>query len=258
MKEIIGRIHSVESFGALDGPGIRYILFLQGCPLRCAYCHNPDSWVAHGGRERSSAEVVKDVLRYRSFLSTGGVTLSGGEPLLQPEFCEAVIRDCHREGLHVALDTAGSVPLAVCRQAVEKADLLLLDIKSADEKQFRDLTGGELSNTLQVLNLRERLGKPVWIRHVVVPGLTLEDKSLHELGELLQPYTCIERVDLLPFHKLGEFKWKSLELPYTLEDTPVPTDEEMRHARAILAEYGFLPGGKRLPDDDRQPALSPS
>ncbi len=240
-RRVSGRVHSVETFGAADGPGIRYILFLQGCPLRCAYCHNPDSWSKSGGREMTAGEAVADAVRYWRFLRRGGVTLSGGEPLLQPEFCAALLTCCRAAGLHTAVDTAGSVPLSRCQEAVEMADLLLLDVKAPDEEQFRALTRGNLSRTMAVLDRRERMGAPVWIRHVVVPGLTLSDESLHRLGRLLQPYRCVRRVDLLPFHKMGEYKWKSLNLPYTLTDTRTPTPDEMRHARAILAGYGFPP-----------------
>ena len=237
MKDVAGRIHSVESFGALDGPGIRYVLFLQGCPLRCAYCHNPDSWDARAGQEIGAADVVRDILRYRHFISRGGVTLSGGEPLLQPEFAADILDGCREHGLHTALDTAGSVSLLACRQAVEAADLLLLDIKAADDALFRKITGRGIDNTLDVLNHCENQGIPGWIRHVVVPGLTLDRAALQQLGRLLRPYTCIERVELLAFHKMGEYKWAEMRAPYTLGATQPPREEEMDEARAILRGF---------------------
>ena len=239
MKNVLGRIHSVESFGALDGPGLRYVLFLQGCPLRCLYCHNPDSWCTSGGQEVGSMDVVQNILSYKSFYSSGGVTLSGGEPLMQPDFVSSIIEGCHENGLHVTIDTSGGVSLLLCREAVEAADLLLLDIKAANEELFLKVSGRSMQNTLDVLDERERLKKPVWIRHVLVPGLTDSDGHLHELGRLLQDYTCIEKVEILPFHKMGEFKWDELGVPYTLRDTEPPTRESVEHARQLLRGFGL-------------------
>lgn len=240
MINVMGRIHSVESFGALDGPGIRYVLFLQGCPLRCLFCHNPDSWNCDSGQSIGSVDVVNDILRYRSFIKNGGVTLSGGEPLRQPEFVSSIIDGCHEYSLHVAVDTSGGVSVLACQEAVEKADLLLLDIKGSDDVLFRKITGRSMDNTIDILNERERLKKPVWIRHVLVPGLTLDNGQLHRLGELLHPYTCIEKIEILPFHKLGEYKWEALGLPYTLKDTEPPQPDQVEHARRLLRGYGFI------------------
>ena len=239
MTNVTGRIHSVESFGALDGPGIRYVLFLQGCPLRCLFCHNPDSWRPDAGQEIGSVDVVQDILRYRHFIRRGGVTLSGGEPLMQPDFCASILERCREHSLHTALDTSGAVSLLHCRKAVDAADMLLLDIKAADDALFRRITGRGMDNTLEILNRCENTMKPVWIRHVLVPGLTLEREQLHRLGRLLKPYRCIERVELLPFHKLGEYKWESLQLGYTLGDTQPPEPEQVEEARFLLQGYGL-------------------
>ena len=239
MHNVKGRIHSVESFGALDGPGIRYVLFLQGCPLRCLFCHNPDSWNPEGGQEVGSVDVVNDILRYRSFIRSGGVTLSGGEPLMQPEFVASILEGCAEQGMHTAVDTSGAVSLLACREAVERADLLLLDVKAADDALFRKITGRGLDNTLEILAERERLGRPVWIRHVLVPGLTLDESRLHELGRLLKHYDCIERVELLPFHKMGEYKWKELGESYTLGAVEPPSPEAVEHARRLLRGFGL-------------------
>ena len=239
MTNVEGRIHSVESFGALDGPGIRYVLFLQGCPLRCLFCHNPDSWNTEGGQLVGSADVVRDILRYKNFIRRGGVTLSGGEPLAQPAFVASILEGCREQGLHTAVDTSGAVSLLYCREAVDRAALLLLDIKAADEGLFRRITGRGLDNTLDILNHCENSGKPVWIRHVLVPGLTLDDAELHKLGRLLKPYRCVERVELLPFHKMGEFKWRELGEAYSLADTPPASAGETEAARRLLREYGL-------------------
>lgn len=239
MKNVTGRIHSVESFGALDGPGLRYVLFLQGCPMRCLYCHNPDSWQPESGQLVGSADILEDILRYKNFIVHGGVTFSGGEPLMQPAFVSSLLDGCREHGLHSAVDTSGGVSLPVCREPVDKADLLLLDIKAADDMLFRKITGRSMDNTLDVLRERERVRKPVWIRHVLVPGLTLPASQLLKLGRLLRPYACIERVELLPFHKMGEYKWAALGLSYTLGATPPPGEKEVEYARERLRDFGL-------------------
>ena len=233
MSTIKGRIHSVETFGALDGPGVRYLLFLQGCPLQCLYCHNPDSWDPKDGQVRTVEEVFADIQRYRSFLS-GGVTLSGGEPLMQPEFCEALFTLCREHGIHTALDTAGSLPLSVCKEAVDLADLILLDLKAMDPNDCKRLTGRDNHNAISLLDYREASNMPVWVRHVLVPGITLKEEKLREMANFLKGYTCVQRVELLPFHKMGEYKWEQLGRPYTLTDTPQPTREEGARAKAIF------------------------
>lgn len=234
-----GRIHSVETFGALDGPGIRYVVFFQGCPLRCLYCHNPDALCPTDGTEKSAAEVVEEIGRYKSFIRTGGVTLSGGEPLAQPAFALDILRRCKAAGLHVAVDTSGGVELEHCRPVVEEADLLLLDIKALDDALCRKLTGRSNASALRILDLRERLGRPVWIRHVLVPGYTLDEKLLCKLADFLTAYTCVERVELLPFHKMGEYKWEALHRPYALTDTPEPDPAAVAAAKKIFSDRGL-------------------
>lgn len=236
---IPGRIHSIESFGTLDGPGIRYVLFLQGCGLRCLYCHNPDTWDVCAGKPVDSDEIMRDILSYRNFIRTGGVTLSGGEPLLQPEFAREIFLRCREEGIHTALDTAGSVPLARSVPVIDAADLLLLDIKSFDDAVCRELTGRSNANTLRTLEYCETTRKPVWLRHVLVPGWTLKPELLNPLADYLARFSCIELVELLPFHKMGEFKWRELQRDYRLGDTPVPTAEALREAKEIFTGRGL-------------------
>lgn len=236
---IKGSLHSVETFGTLDGPGIRYVLFLQGCALRCLYCHNPDTWKMGAGKEVDSQEVVKEILTYKNFIRKGGVTLSGGEPLLQPEFALDVIQSCREHGIHTAVDTAGSVSLLRSAPVLDAADLILLDIKSLKDSQCISLTGKSNSNTLVTLDYCEQIGKPVWLRHVLVPGWTLEMSQLKELAEFLKPYQCIEKVELLPFHKMGEYKWKALKLQYQLGDITEPTEEELIQVKKLFAEAGL-------------------
>ena len=233
------RIHSIETFGALDGPGIRYVIFLQGCPLRCVYCHNPDTWRVEDGRTITLSETFDDIMRYRNFIVSGGVTLSGGEPLAQSDFCEGLLDFCHEKHIHTAIDTAGSVPLSICQKAVDSADLILLDIKGLDEELNHTITGCHNKNWLELLNHREETGKPVWIRHVLVPGLTMDDELLEQLASFLEHYKCVERVELLPFHKMGEYKWEKLGVSYTLKDTQPPSPQDVERAKQIFKNHGL-------------------
>jgi len=237
---VTGRIHSIESFGTLDGPGIRYVLFMQGCPLRCLYCHNPDARSMDAGRVMTAGEVLADILTYRPFIARGGVTLSGGEPLLQPEFACELLDGCREHKLHSAIDTSGAIPLSRAAPAIDRADLILLDIKALDDGQCVALTGASNRNALATLEYCETARKAVWIRHVLVPGYTLDEPRLERLADYLLRYACIRKIELLPFHKMGEYKWEALKCPYELKDTPPPTDEEVRRARAVFQRRGLL------------------
>jgi len=237
---VTGRIHSVESFGTLDGPGIRYVLFMQGCPLRCLYCHNPDARSLEAGKTMTTGEVLADILTYRAFIARGGVTLSGGEPLLQPDFVCALFDGCREQKLHTALDTSGAIPLDKAKPAIDRANLLLLDIKAIDDELCVTLTGTGNRNALATLDYCESTGKDVWIRHVVVPGYTLDFKQLERLADYLTRFTCIRRTELLPFHKMGEYKWKALNCPYLLNRTPEPKDFQMIKARGIFKSRGLM------------------
>ena len=234
-----GFVHSTESFGAVDGPGIRYVVFLQGCPLRCLYCHNPDSWEFGAGTRRTAREVVADILEYRSFLTRGGVTLSGGEPFAQPEFAGAILALCREEGLHTAVDTSGAIPLARSKAGIGLADLLLLDFKAFDPEECRELTGQDNRNMLETLRFCEETGKPVWIRHVCVPGCTLREDRLEQMAAFLRGFSCVERVELIPFHQMGSYKWDYTGAEYRLRGTPVPSGPEMEAARALFRQAGL-------------------
>ncbi len=236
---IKGRIHSVETFGAVDGPGVRYVLFVQGCPLRCLYCHNPDSWKFASGKEITSEEAVQNILEYKGYIKNGGVTISGGEPLAQPEFVMDIIRRCHEEGLQVAIDTSGSVSLEVAKPVIDMADMLLLDIKSDDKEVCYELTGRQNDNAYRILAYCEETGKRVWIRHVLLPGYTLKKERLEGLADFIKNYKCVEKTELLPFHKMGEYKWEVLEEKYMLYDTPAPTYEETEEAKNIFRKRGL-------------------
>ncbi|MEG1125951.1 MAG: pyruvate formate-lyase-activating protein [Oscillospiraceae bacterium] len=236
---VIGRIHSRESFGAVDGPGIRFVLFVQGCKLRCRFCHNPDTWNANCGEQVNSDDIVKEIASYRNFIKSGGVTISGGEPLLQPEFTLAVINGCKKNGLHTAVDTAGFAPLIVAKPVIDAADLILLDIKALSDELCISLTGESNQNALAILRYCEHIKKPVWIRHVLVPDITLELILLEETAQFLSGFSCVQKVELLPFHKMGEYKWKELNLEYDLKDTREPTGEEIENAKQIFTNKGL-------------------
>lgn len=234
MSGINGYIHSCESFGAVDGPGIRYVVFMQGCALRCLFCHNPDTWQMNDGKLVNSAAMAKEIATYKNFIKNGGVTLSGGEPLLQPEFCIDLIKRCKKKGLHTAVDTAGFASLETSKKVVDEADLILLDIKSLDEKTCVSLTGELPDNAKNLLEYCEKTNKPVWIRHVLVPNFTLNNDKLNDLSKYLTNFKCVQKIELLPFHKMGEYKWKELNLNYSLFDTKVPIAEEIETAKKIF------------------------
>ncbi len=239
LRAVTGRIHSTESFGAVDGPGVRFIVFTQGCPLRCLYCHNPDSWKFSEGEERTAGALIDEILNYKNFISKGGVTLSGGDPLAQPEFSYALLSLCKENGLHTAVDTSGAIPLEHCQKAVDAADLLLLDIKEIDSADCKALTGQGNENALKLLDYCEQVGKPVWIRHVCLPGYTLRQEKLERLADFLKGYRCVEQVELIPFHQMGMYKWDYVDEPYQLKDTQTPTGAEMELARDIFEKRGL-------------------
>lgn len=238
-KTVYGYIHSVESFGAVDGPGVRFVVFMQGCPLRCLYCHNPDTRRLDTGNRVTAQELFTQILEYKSFIKSGGVTFSGGEPLVQAEFLTEVIKLCRGEGIHTAVDTSGGVPLAAAKTAIAAADLLLLDIKDIDTEGCITLTGKSNTDAFDILNYCEYIEKPVWIRHVVVPKYTMKEEKYHRMGRILSWYHCIERLELIPFHKMGEYKWEFEDTAYMLHEIGSPADEDMLKAKEIMKSYGL-------------------
>ncbi|OIJ16889.1 pyruvate formate-lyase 1-activating enzyme [Anaerobacillus alkalilacustris] len=235
---MIGRIHSVESCGTVDGPGLRFIVFLQGCSLRCAYCHNPDTWKLSGGTEKSVDELLEEAKGYLPFMkaSNGGVTLSGGEPLLQPDFVLEFFKKCKEAGIHTTLDTSGSVKPKNIDEILKVTDLVLLDIKHIKEEKHKEITGLSNKNTLEFAKLLDQKGIPVWIRYVLVPGLSNDDKDLSELGDFLGTLSNIEKVDILPYHKMGEYKWEQLGLTNTLVNVMPPKQADVDKAYNLLTK----------------------
>jgi pyruvate formate lyase activating enzyme len=237
-----GYIHSVETGAAADGPGMRFVFFLAGCSFRCLYCHNPDTWTFGGSRPVSVRAAVAEAARYAGFLRmAGGVTLSGGDPLAQAEFAGELLRRLHDGlGLHTALDTQGFLHRKVEDRWFDALDLVLLDIKHIDPVRHRDVTGRPLQPTLDFARRLVRLGKPMWIRYVLVPGLTDDAEDIARLADTaagLGP--LVERVELLPFHQLGSHKWAGLNRPYRLAATPVPSASQIAAAAAIIRSRGL-------------------
>ena len=239
--DVHGWIHSVETGGAVDGPGFRYVLFLAGCLLRCRYCHNPDSWHMHHGKPTTSRDVLREIAGLETFLrhAHGGVTLSGGEPLVQPEFAHAILHGAKAMGLHTALDTAGFLGAHATDEFLADVDLVLLDIKAFSEATYRDLTGVHLQPTLDFAERLALMHKPVWLRYVLVPGLTDKIDEIQGLAAYVADLGNVERVDVLPFHKLGEFKWEAEGVPYSLKDTQPPEPELTERVRNIFRSHGL-------------------
>lgn len=237
-----GYLHSVETGAAADGPGMRFVFFLAGCPFRCLYCHNPDTWRFTSGRLVTLEEALAEVRPYVSMLKRiGGVTVSGGEPLTQPAFAGRLLSTLHDElGLHTALDTQGFLGHKVDDAFLDKVDLVLLDVKHSDTERHKALTGRPLERTLEFAHRLVRLGKPLWIRHVVIPGWTDDEPHLTRLAETLAALgPLVERVDVLPYHRMGEVKWAAIDRPFPLPDTPPADPASVARAIAILKSRGL-------------------
>lgn len=235
-----GRIHSTESFGTVDGPGVRFVVFFQGCPLRCKYCHNPDTWDFSGGREVTAEELMKEYDSYKEFLKSGGITATGGEPLAQPEFLAELFALAKSKGVHTCLDTSAGVYVPARHEKIDEAlkytDLVMLDIKHIDNEEHKRLTGKGNRNILAFAEHIRELGIPVWIRHVVVPGITDKYEELFALGEFLSTLSNIKALDVLPYHDMAKPKYAELGLDYPLGDTPPLTKEEAIKARDIIMD----------------------
>ncbi|HEY5585186.1 MAG TPA: pyruvate formate-lyase-activating protein [Ruminiclostridium sp.] len=234
--EVKGRVHSFETFGTVDGPGIRFIVFLKGCLLRCKYCHNRDAWSAEDAKLYTAEEVMTEIKKYRNFIdsSNGGVTVSGGEPLIQTEFVKQLFIKCKEEGIHTTVDTSGYVKVEEVKEVLEYTDLVLLDLKHANANKHRALTGVENDKIKIFTQYLSDINKPVWIRYVLVPGYTDQEEDLLLAYEYLKNFKNIEKIEVLPYHSMGKIKWDNLNVEYPLEGVPSPTDEDVEKAKNIL------------------------
>ena len=215
-----GRVHSIQSLGAVDGPGVRYVVFLQGCPLRCAYCHNPDTWDFAGGTEKEAADLVKEIGRFKLYFGTkGGVTVSGGEPLQQPAFVEELFSLLHKEGIHTALDTSGVGNLEAARRVLEHTDLILGDLKFATREEYKTHCKADMEKILSFYRLAAEMQVPLWVRHVVVPGLNDNLEDLRAIKALAESFPNLEKIEWLPFHNLCLEKYQQMGIPFPLEGT---------------------------------------
>lgn len=244
---ITGRVHSIESFGSVDGPGVRFIAFLQGCNMRCAYCHNPDTWQCAGGEVYTPQQLLDKALRFKSYWkNSGGITISGGEPLLQIDFLLELFRLAKAEGIHTCIDTAGNPftreePFfSKFEQLMQVTDLLLLDLKQIDDEKHRRLTGCTNQNILDMARYLSDIGKPVWIRHVLVPTITDDADDLKKLASFIDTLQNVKRVEVLPYHTLGRFKWDNLHIPYRLDGISPPSAESVKQANEILQTAKYL------------------
>lgn len=235
-----GCIHSYETCGAVDGPGIRFVVFTQGCPLRCKYCHNPDTWAPGDGETADIDALINKIERYKPFMRStgGGLTVSGGEPLMQADFVSSLFEKARTRDIHTALDTSGAGSAKQLDQVLNFTDLMLLDVKSTDEDTYHKLTGGRIESFFRALQTAEEKGVDVWLRLVVVPGYTDRMIEIENINALTKTYRCIKKVELLPFHKMGEYKWAELNLEYELGDTPEPDAGVLSKMEAALRQPG--------------------
>ena len=239
-----GNVHSTESFGTVDGPGIRYVVFTQGCLLRCQYCHNADTWAIGKGKAVAVQDILNEMESYLPFIkaSGGGITVSGGEPLLQVEFVTELFKECKTRGIHTTIDTSGGCYNTEERfqqrlaELLQYTDLVLLDLKHIDDEKHKQLTGRGNQHILEFARYLDERNVPVWIRHVLVPGITDDPEDLKRLGQFIQTLSNVKKIEVLPYHKLGAYKWETLGLKYPLEGIEPPSRESVEMAKKLLAQ----------------------
>ncbi|MBO4293289.1 MAG: pyruvate formate lyase-activating protein [Clostridia bacterium] len=235
-ENLVANIHSFETFGTVDGPGIRFIFFMQGCALRCKYCHNRDTWRRNGGKKLSVDELIEKILKYKNYISpNGGVTASGGEPLLQAPFLIELFKQLKKEGIHTCIDTSGMFAITdEIKELLSLTDLVLLDIKHIDDNKCKDLVGVSNKLELEFAKYLSDNGNKMWIRQVLVPGYTDDEEDLLRLKEFLSTLKTVEKVELLPYHNMGKYKWSDLGVEYDLENVKPATQEDVDRAKKIL------------------------
>lgn len=230
------KVHSIESFGTVDGPGIRFVLFLQGCHLKCKYCHNRDTWDINGGTYSSLDDIFEKIMKYKNYIyPNGGVTVTGGEPLLQVKFLISLFTKLKEEAIHTCIDTSGMVSITPdIKELLTLTDLVLLDIKHIDDKKCEDLVGVSNKKELDFAKYLSDNGIKMWIRQVLVPGYTDDENDLLKLRAFIKTLKTVEKVEILPYHSMGKFKWEKLGINYELENVPDATDEDVNRAKKLL------------------------
>ncbi len=232
---MIGKIHSIQSLGTVDGPGVRFVAFLQGCPLRCGCCHNPDTWDFSMGDQYTPEELINKCVRFREYFGeTGGITLSGGEPLMQAGFAKEVFTLAHENGINTCLDTSGCVINDEVKELLSVTDLVLLDIKYTDEALYREHVGCELKNALEFLDLTEEMGIPVWIRQVIIPTLNDNEENILRLKRIADSHKNVKKTELLPFRKICQQKYDNMGLKFKFDYIPEPTKEKIIALQSLL------------------------
>lgn len=237
MEDLTGKIHSIETFGTVDGPGIRYVIFLQGCHLRCKYCHNRDTWDTTIGTPKKVSELVQDIQKYSDYIkfSKGGVTVTGGEPLLQPKFLIALFTELKKLGYHTALDTSGMFPLTPeVKQVLSLTDLVLLDIKHINSDKCKNLVGLGNEKELAFARYLSDNNIHMWIRQVLVPGYTDDEQDLLQLKDFIDSLNTVDKIEVLPYHDMGRYKWEKLGLKYQLDGVRVANDDDVIRAKKLL------------------------
>lgn len=237
MEQKIARIHSFESFGAVDGPGIRFVIFMQGCSLKCKYCHNRDTWSLNSGMEYTVQELISKISRYKNYFEVtgGGITVSGGEPLLQLLFLIDFFTELKKLGIHTAVDTSGSFSITDdLKKLIDLTDLFLLDIKCINDEICKDLTGFSNQRELEFARYLSKNNKDMWIRQVLIPGITDNEDDLKNLKNFISELNTVKKVEILPYHDLGKYKWQKLGCPYELEGVPSATSKDVNRSKQIL------------------------
>lgn len=231
-----GRIHSFESLGAVDGPGVRFVIFMQGCSLKCKYCQNRDTWDLHGGTTYSVEELIEKILRYKNYIiPNGGVTISGGEPLLQAKFLIELFTELKKYNIHTCIDTSGSFDLTSdIKKLIDLTDLFLLDIKCINDEKAKELTGVSNKKEIAFAEYLSSIGKPMWIRQVLVPDITDDEQDLLALRDFISTLKTVEKIEILPYHDLGKFKWEKLGCKYELEGYRTANQDDVKRAKEIL------------------------
>ena len=234
-KYLTGRVHSIQSMGTLDGPGVRFVVFLQGCPLRCKCCHNPDTWDTRGGTAYTAEQLVKKAARYKEYFGKdGGVTVSGGEPLLQAEFVEEFFTLCHEKGINTCLDTSGYLISPAVQNLLKVTDRVLLDIKYSSDQLYLKNVGCSIKMPLEFLNLLDKMNIPTTVRQVIIPTINDNKEQILQLKNLISNKKVVDKIELLPFKKICQVKYDNLKMDFPFKDIPTPTKEQMKELESLI------------------------